>query len=473
MEKGSLPHSKASLPPWLWTLLPVAVVLFLSFLNRRIEMEDGLIYLRYVRNLLEGNGLVYNPGELFNGLTSPLYAALLAVGGLLLRNLPLTAVLLCTAAFAFAAVTAGALFARSRREAAVTGVVIASFGFFYSTYGMETALFLALIALSLRLHQTDSRYLPLALALTALTRYEGALLALPVAVDHLRRRRWPDPRVLAVAAAVFLAPFVFNLLYYGDPLPATLSAKVGQGKSGYWGKGLVFFDMRFLVRTVIAGCRPVGWLLLLLAGHGVWLGRKDRTSSVAAWFMLLLLLFYAGLNVPNYHWYYAPFFLLMLVYACRSVGNLSARLLARGSRRLLRGAAFLLLAAAVAFSLTRVVSFQQRGRHEGYARIGEWLAANTPANASVAMVEVGTVGWYSRRPIVDILGLVSPHNAAFIARGDLHGWLGLYRPDYILRHEPRFRVEEGAWSLQERGLYLPVPGFDFPGYVLLKRAAGE
>lgn len=40
------------------------------------ELDDGLIYARYIQNLISGNGFVYNQGEFINGLTSPLFAYL-------------------------------------------------------------------------------------------------------------------------------------------------------------------------------------------------------------------------------------------------------------------------------------------------------------------------------------------------------------------------------------------------------------
>ncbi|MDZ7620939.1 MAG: hypothetical protein U5O69_00325 [Candidatus Competibacteraceae bacterium] len=55
-----------------------------------------MIYLRYVRNFLNGSGLVYNPGVYFNGLTSPLYSYLAILTGLLLDNLQSANILLAT-----------------------------------------------------------------------------------------------------------------------------------------------------------------------------------------------------------------------------------------------------------------------------------------------------------------------------------------------------------------------------------------
>ncbi|HEX9595332.1 MAG TPA: hypothetical protein VF982_00500, partial [Anaerolineales bacterium] len=65
-------------------LLPVAIIL-LAFAARLIPgprtIDDAYITFRYARNILAGNGLVYNPGERVLGTTTPLFAFLLAALG--------------------------------------------------------------------------------------------------------------------------------------------------------------------------------------------------------------------------------------------------------------------------------------------------------------------------------------------------------------------------------------------------------
>lgn len=46
-----------------------------------VSLEDAFITFRYARNLAEGQGFVFNPGEHVLGTTSPLHALILAVFG--------------------------------------------------------------------------------------------------------------------------------------------------------------------------------------------------------------------------------------------------------------------------------------------------------------------------------------------------------------------------------------------------------
>ncbi|MBI5257231.1 MAG: hypothetical protein HY855_12085 [Burkholderiales bacterium] len=457
---------------WLTILLPCLVVAVFSYVWRHHELDDALIYLRYIHNVQLGHGLVYNPGEKFNGLTSPLFAYILIAASTLLGDVRTAAITVSAVFMAGAAVLAGRLFARTEWEALLLSCTVACFAFFYGTYGMESSLFLLLIAASLLLYQRGNDGFVIALALLLITRSEGVFLALPMMVDlWLRERRLPRWRLMAVAAGIALAPMLINTLYYGAPLPATGSAKIGQGRSGLWGTGWIFFDRAEIVRAAFAGNDAVALAAMVLSSFGAFTLLEHRVARVALAFVGLLALFYGGLNIPGYHWYYAPFVFLMLVFAARGAGRLGSLLLQRGWRDD-RAYLFLVLMLGLALAVSRVAPVRGGGRHEAYAQAGLWIKANTPPQATIGAVEIGTLGWYAERRIVDILGLVNPHNAGYIGRADVYSWLKHYQPDYILRHEPPWPHEPAVSFLERNQAYAPVPGFALPGYALLQKQPG-
>ena len=47
-------------------------------------------------------------------------------------------------------------------------------------------------------------------------------------------------------------------------------------------------------------------------------------------------------------------------------------------------------------------------RYAIYRAVGEWLAENTRSDARVGALEVGIVGYYAQRPMVDFAGLIQP-----------------------------------------------------------------
>ena len=449
--------------------IPFCVVGYFSFLTRNYQLDDALIYLRYVKNFHEGFGLVYNPGEKFNGLTSPLFTYISLASSFLFRDLQINTIIISSLFFACASILGAKIFSVGTWETLFTAVVIGSFGYFYSTFGMETPLFLMLIALSLYLYKIESQYFLIALALLIITRFEGVFLAAVITADYLiRNRKLPSTKILASALIVLLLPFIFNYFYYGDFLPATASAKIGQGRSGFWEGNYRFVNFTRLIETYFSNDRMSAFFFVIASAYGVIVSLKDRIAIVSITFFSTLLGFYVFLKLPNYPWYYAPFFYLMLIFACLGVSRLSKRLLSREKFNF-RVLIFLGLCSATVFTLTNVVSFKERGRIEAYARIGSWIEKNTAPNASIAMVEIGTVGWYANRNIIDILGLVSKHNADYISNGNQFAWLSQYQPDYILSHDPIWRFERFTKILEQNAAYAPMQEFNFPGYVLLRK----
>ncbi len=468
---SSRPHGKVC--SYCVFLLPALCVAYFSYLAAGMQLDDALIYLRYVRNFHEGNGLVYNPSENFNGLTSPLFTALMLLLGFLFSNLQTMMILLSGVIFLVAALLGGALFAKTRLESAITATVLACFGYFYSTFGMETGLYLLLIAASLLLYRRESPWFVITLALLVITRNEGVFLALVLATDYLyRQRRLPPWRYLVAACAIFVAPFIFNLYYYGALLPATGSAKIAQGRSGLWGENWIFLNASYLREAFFSGSLFAPLFIFCAAVGGAFVHRKQRGAWLTASFLVLLLGFYVGLNIPNYHWYYAPFFYFIIIFACRGIWQFGAYALSKGPRTTQAMLLALILIGALV-SVQKIVSFEERGAAQSYVDMGVWLRDNTPTTASVAMVEIGTVGWYSQRPIVDILGLVSPYNSAYIGERHFMHWLLHYQPDFILRHEPVWAHEQSISTLEEHGLYTARGDAVASGLVLLERKASR
>jgi hypothetical protein len=111
------------------------------------------------------------------------------------------------------------------------------------------------------------------------------------------------------------------------------------------------------------------------------------------------------------------------------------------------------------------------GGYTNYQNIGKWMELNTAPDAKIATVEIGAIGWYSKRYIIDILGLVNPYNAKFIGERKFDEWLKYYHPDYILGHSPLWSHEVSLKKLMEEKTYVPVDSFHFDGYILLRKAA--
>ena len=83
-------------------LLAIIIALFISnMLDVRFIQDDAYTSLRYVKNFLEGKGLVFNEGERVEGYTNFLWIMILSGIGFLNHNLNLVLDLDMTAQYHF------------------------------------------------------------------------------------------------------------------------------------------------------------------------------------------------------------------------------------------------------------------------------------------------------------------------------------------------------------------------------------
>jgi hypothetical protein len=459
------------------------VLLYNSWRYRAMQPDDSYIYDRYFWNVEHGHGLVYNLGQHFDGLTSPLYAYVMIAVGVVFRN-PYYA------SWAVAIVTfCGAgwvLFRYGDRRghglAYSLGILVGfALPYFYLTYGMETGLLLLLIAACLYFFETSRYYLLLVCgALLVLTRTEDGLLLVALAIEHLiKRRAWPSWKVLIAPACLLAAHLTFERLYYGEFLPSTDMAKVYQGESGLWGTTKpIFLNIAYFPDFAFFSQH---WLWVSLAVLSV-LGLVVRWRELRPLliFSVFYLAFFCILNIPDYHWYFAPLFLVAYVgVGCGvvAVGQAAAWLAKAVAERsgpsgsvgwskpLATSVAGL---GAAVFLFTGVVNLQSDAgtRMALYKRVATWMTKNIPANSTVAMDEIGVIGYYSHVQVIDILGLVSPDNAKFIGEREFTAWLTEYHPDYFLMHDPMWSEEVGVRQLADQGKLWIYKGFDYPGLTM-------
>jgi arabinofuranosyltransferase len=427
-----------------------AIVAIFLVASRHFVVDDGLIYARFLANALAGKGLVFNAGESVNALTSPLFTyLLLGVSWLFRGNIIVAEHLLFGITFLGACIAA-------ERVIPYSGFAVASTAYFYILIGLETSLFLWMMMLVAAAY-ANRRYdwLPVLLTLTLLTRFEGGLL-IPI-VGYLLWKQRKFPRLIAFIPAVLilLAYFAINHHLYGSMLPNSASSKFGQAQSGYWGKWPTGF-LRLHGWALLGTKGLFHWTiyvvpLMLFFGFRGWrLMRGQRINDVLAPFWLGLAAFYTLSNMPSYHWYYGPLIFIVIIYAIKGVPR---------TQTAVRWAAAIVIVAG----LTNVWFLTRWGPDWDYVNVANWINSNSPENATVETVELGQIGWYTQRHVIDILGLTFPKNAIHIAHRDPASWLAEDKPDYIIIHKPLWIYEAVTAAHPE---YQEVPYHSGNVYIL-------
>jgi len=453
-------------------LLPI---IYFSYLNRTLQLDDALIYQRYVQNFLDGYGLVYNHGELFNALTSPLFTYLSIVISFIVGNTQQATIILATAS----TILTTYLFIRilSRYEnvyfVLFGALFMALFPYTYLVYGMETPLFILLITTCIFLFEEKKEFwLGIACALLLITRSEGVFLILALAIEHFRQKR-PFPKFshFVIPVLIIVATYSFNKLYYGSFLAETGAAKFYQGQSGLWGTWPAFQYISYQFTWFFSNNTLLLYSLLILSVSGMISLRLKPINVITVSFLVFYTLFYVLLNIPNYHWYYAPYYIFGFFYS--GIG------LAWWTRNLwsAQDITFKMMGAAAIAIFIPLVLYQAYhatsnkidigGIAKPYWTIGNWLRENTPKDTKIALIEIGTVGWYSERYIIDILGLVNPLNAKFIGEKKFSAWLQHYAPNYILIHQPVTGHEVGVKDAVLLGDFKEESRLQVPRFKLL------
>lgn len=452
-----------------WSIL-VVMALYFMYQNRSLQLDDALIYARYIDNALSGHGLVYNDGVRFNGLTSPLFSYIVLAVAFLTGDALMAGLLVSGLSFLMAAIVLALIVRDIAREhgfpmpglaAWCVAALFLFMPYFYLTYGMETGLFTLVSALLIWLmYRRNYEMAGVCAALLFLTRSEGAFLILVVGLnDLMSHRRLPPFRFLTYVAPILLvaASLGFNAIYYDTALPETGMAKIWQGQSGLWANGGSFLDYGYLFDWVAKGNTSVVVMLFSAALIGFVVLGVSYLNRVVVAYLLLFGAFYVGFQIPNYHWYYSPFFVFLCLYAGFGFAWLAgwiAGRLADLPRSLTAAVSLLPMAWLLIFAAP--INSVERGGFIPYRDIGIDLRERMRDGESAAMVEIGTVGYYSKRDIVDILGLVNPENARFIGERRFDAWLDVYQPDYLLVHEPLWDhelslIEAGSrWALEEQ-----------------------
>jgi hypothetical protein len=437
-------------------------------------LDDSWIHLQFARNLAEGRGFSFNPGQPVSGSTAPLWTLLLGGVFAVLGSHPVLAKALGIVATLCAAWSAGCL-ARLWTGQRVLGllasvlVVLAGPMVWGALSGMEVGLAALLVTTAFRHHAMVRPWMAgTALGLAVLARPEAAVLApLFWLAGPLT---WRRALVWGLPLGACLAPWIaFNRLTTGTPLPATAAAKIEGGLAG------LLLGVREPLRTMLVE-RPwqfatewarwlwqVDVLLPLLVLPGLWwLGRhRGRNAALPVSILLLhpiamaLLAPYRGpgFQEGRYSIHLLP---LAVVVAVASLAPLFAHVSPSpsGGEGKVRGAGWLRGAgawlrarmghlAAAALLAGTLASLVPAATRYGWAvqnieamqvHLGHWIRRHTPPTARLAVNDVGAIAYISRREIVDVMGLVTPAIIPFRRDGEsgVLRYLEQVCPDYLI-----------------------------------------
>lgn len=249
--------------------------------------DDAFITWRTIDHLVQGNGLVWNPGERVQAYTHPLWLFLQAAVFLVVRDAYLASVFTCLAFSVFAVWMLLSQVARSNEFAFAGALALVMSKAFvdYSTSGLENALGYALLSVFMAIWigrialRPGAELLSLSLLTSCalLTRQDFLLILAPPLAGAMARHgiRFSVPFVLLglLPAALWHG---FSLAYYGFLFPNTAYAKL---HTDIWWYDLMSQGFMYVLNCVR---RDLVTVVLILCGIVSGFCERDRRRALLA-----------------------------------------------------------------------------------------------------------------------------------------------------------------------------------------------
>lgn len=377
----------------------------LRLLDGNLIYDDSFITFRYAENIANGLGFVYNSGDHVLGVTTPLWALILACAGFFGMHVPTASI---TLGILFDTMTALLLFHTLFLYNKRAGIWAAFIWAIYppavsaATGGMETSMFVAL-SLATLIVASKRKMKPLVAlySVAALfTRPEGVITYLFTLASVLRK--WQRNVIpLLVMTITPLIGIILAVMYFGSAIPHSITAK------------RVAMEAGSTVAEILSGLFPGETLLLLPA---VFLGMlvlilRRRVPLIVVWSLTYLALYLLA-RPKMWVWYNLPMQIGIVVLAAIGLAfafEQVARLAGKYRKRFDLAIPVIVTCIVVPLSMyyyfpNGPIGVNQESKR--FREMAEYVKTSTSIDDAVLASDIGYVGYYSERKILDSWGLV-------------------------------------------------------------------
>jgi hypothetical protein len=460
-----------------------SIGIFIKYINW--DFDDSYIVYRIVKNILNGLGWTYNPGESYNPSTSVLNTLIITTTSLLTDDIQLSAHILGSIWILLSGIF-------------LHNILWKRFNFFFSlcsaviyihilarnlTWGLEIHLFsfLALLFIYIETKPKPQKFSWPILGFLILARPDGVIFLGLKWINLFFKKRSLSLKGLLSVSLILLPWILFSSYHFGQIFPNTLAQKVWQGNSGYWGTGRIYLN-GIIDRLSFPAVQSILIVIAIPIGLLYMIKEKSKFIYIVI-FSLLQQLVYIALNVPPYHWYFSFFDISLFIIIVYAVGmvlsttikkliNLPLSKVYLKRKKQIYTIVLILFLVLSLISITRSIkNTETDARDAAYRKIALKTKQQYP-EGSLAVVEAGTIGYFTDYEIIDITGLTSG-GAEFIS-GENNDLFFENPPDMILFHSPLWHFEKEIFQdirleiLYNKDVEYKDPNFPMTLYVLQK-----
>lgn len=389
-------------------------------------LDDAWIHQTFARNLVQFKEWSFNPGYPTSGSTSPLWTFLLTPAFLL--NIPpvvwalilgglffcLTVILIKAVVERFVPIEGTFLYITAVAVTAMEWHLI-----WAAASGMETILFCLLLTLVLYLSlSTRSKPFLIGLAIGASiwVRPEGVTMLGPVMLIlmYTHRKDWKsllrEVIIVLGGLSILMVPYLlFNYNLSGSIWPNTLTAK----QLEYQG----LLKTNALQRYIDLFTVPmVGGNLLLIPGfiyaiYSSFRNKEIHIIAFAIWLFGFVLMYSLSLPVTYQHGrYLIP---IIPIYLCLSIPGVFQIFEKIKQKKLgfvtqmVWSVSIILVSAAFGYLGAKAYANDVAVIETEMVEPSKWIANNTPADSRIAAHDIGALGYFGNRYVIDLAGLVN------------------------------------------------------------------
>ena len=434
-------------------VFPAILIILLALISRLLPgmrtIDDAYITFRYARNILAGNGFVYNPGQSVMGTTTPLYTLLMVCLGSFTGGVnapfPLLALIFNALADSLTCLIIwqmGKKFTSNWAALAAALVwAVASYSVTFAIGGLETSLYVLLLTSTAYMFLIK-RDTPAALCagLALITRPDALILIAPLVLHRLYFWLHKKDSVSIISILSFVLPpalwYGFAWITFGSPVPQSVSAKLVAyhlPQNAALIRFIQHYATPFTAHDTLGGIGIAIGLVLFPFLFLVGALRAYRRSPSSLPFILYPWLYLAAFTLPNpliFRWYLTPplpaYYLFILIGAEQLISSAVKRIPIRSKQSLQKVLLFtVILCMPIVASLTewqlkpdhgpqtpapKMAWFKLECLYDQAARL---LSPHLEKDDLLAAGDVGVLGYVTNSEILDTVGLNSPRSLSY------------------------------------------------------------
>ena len=418
---------------WMSLLLSVT---YNFFKFKEWDFDDGFIVYRLVDRMSRGLGWTFNDGEHLNVSTSFLNTFFVYLIHQLGLSIPLASHFVSALGISLVAFSSFSIFSKFMNlvYAWLASIIIVFYLSSNSTWGLETHLFAGLLFLFIAIDSNSVKQGYFISSLLFLTRPDGALVIFLEYIKKIILTGWKSVlgKNLVIHGLILLClllPWIiFSIINFGQILPDTLSQKMWQARSGFWGSSwnvylsslilhLKEFNFLWINKSIGYPLSIIGFSYLL----------KEKSPLLyLVFFSVIQQIIYILFNVPGYHWYMSFLDLTLIILCILGIYNsiqylvyffkidkflikIRINFLNLLLNPIFNIVVFLLLTVLIILLGRSYTLIAEKDlRTEAYKNVAKIVSDNFLTAKSFSSFEVGVYGYYlSKLNAIDLTGLTS------------------------------------------------------------------